>query len=446
MATNLLHCSVRIHLFLSGGSHRGSHPPNSGRCADCRYKGENRERCSASEAAHREPHTQSRGAVLAAGCYVGVNVFTYCCRLGVAMAELPHVNPAEPSPDRLWKRVRHIESNLGYSNLAFEGFPGRHNNVHGARNRQWQADIFDPPSHHRKRRMPKVGVSSRVQGSAPQRDLLNSRSIPALSLPSKEHSTPPWTQPISQHDFGRGSLPRLPEPPQESKRNRALGGGQENSIATILGAAETVGERRHAEASLSSLSSDQGPGGGLSPGRLSKANRVDCPVQIQALTERNCADDHEVGSGGGVRTAPCEVAGGAVGAAFDAKDSDAPSDLDITPKAVESQEQRSFVVRTLPSGKKLRAVRAGRCRSLVSPNNKVFSSTVVARVKQGLQNGDDDKRPKVLLVGSGTFNPIHKIHIRRFYLARNFLQAQKGVSGKIPPFAIVHMHEREFHS
>lgn len=348
------------------------------------------------------------------------------------MTELPHLSPVEPSPDRLWKRVRHIESNLGYSNLAFEGFPSRHNNAHGARNRQWQADIFDPPSHHRKRRMPRVGVSSRVQGSAPQRDLLNSRSVPALSLPSEEQSTPPWTQPISQHDVGRGSLPRLPEPPQEPEINRALEGPQENGLAGNFGGAETVGERRHSETIRSSLSTDIGPGGALlSPGRQSDPNG-EFPVKTQALAGRDCADDDEVDLGGRVRTPPREVeevAEGAVGPAFNAKAGDAPSDLNITPKGGKGEQRRSFVVRTLPSGKKLRAVRTGRCRSLVSPNNKVFSSTVVARVKQGLQNGDDEKRPKVLIVGSGTFNPIHKIHIRRFYLARNFLQVQKGVSG-----------------
>lgn len=357
------------------------------------------------------------------------------------MTELPHCNPVEPSPDRLWKRVRHIESNLGYSNLAFEGFPSRHNkNAHGARNRQWQADIFDAPSHHRKRRMPRVGVSSRVQGSAPQRDLLNSRSVPALSLPSEEHSTPPWTQPISQHDVGRGSLPRLPEPPQQPETNRALEAAQDNSTTGNLDATEAVGDRRHSEARQSSLSTHKGPAVASSPGLQSNPNPVDFPVQMQALAERGCADDHEVGSGGRVRTSAREVEEVEEGAVGAANASDAPSDLDITPKVVEGQQQRSFVVRTLPSGQKLRAVRAGRCRSLVSPNNKVFSSTVVARVKQGLQNGDDEKRPKVLIVGSGTFNPIHKIHIRRFYLARNFLQVQKGVSGVYShPFFFTHV-------
>lgn len=347
------------------------------------------------------------------------------------MTELPYFNPVEPSPDRLWKRVRHIESNLGYSNLAFEGFPSRHSNAHGARNRnrQWQADIFDPPSHHRKRRMPRVGSSSRVQGSSPQRDILNSRSVPKLS-PSEERSTPPWTQRTSQNDVGRGSLPRLPEPPQESESNRTLEGAQGSSMAGNLGAAETVGDRRYAEARQLPIISDSDPEGGLSRGRQSQANRLNVPVQTQALAELDYADDREFDSGGRVRTPPCEVEEleGTVGAAFDAKSSEAPSDLDIMPKTVDRQQQLSVVVRTLPSGKKLRAVRTGRCRSLVSPNNKIFSSTVVARVKQGLQNGDDEKRPKVLIVGSGTFNPIHKIHIRRFYLARNFLQVQKGVS------------------
>ncbi|CAM9163597.1 unnamed protein product, partial [Laminaria digitata] len=36
----------------------------------------------------------------------------------------------------------------------------------------------------------------------------------------------------------------------------------------------------------------------------------------------------------------------------------------------------------------------------------------------------------------GTFNPVHKLHIRRFYLARNFLEAHKGmrvVGGIVSP-------------
>lgn len=358
-----------------------------------------------------------------------------------AMAELPQFNPTEPSPNRLWKRVRHIESNLGYSNLAFEGFPSRgHNNKrsneHGARDHRWQADIFDPPNHHRKRRIPRGGVSSRDRGSAPQRDLLNSRSVPALSLPTEDHSTPPWTQPVSQRDVGRGSLPRLPEPPQETESSRDLGGAQENNTNGNLAAAETVGDRGHAKARQSSIGSDNGVGGGLSPGRRSRVTRVNFPARTQRLIERDCVDERVGDSVGGVRTPPCEVVEGDVGAAFDAafdaKASDSLTDLDMTPKAVEGEQQESFVLRTLPSGKKLRAIRAGRCRSLVSPNNKVFSKTVVARVKQGLQNGHDEKRPKVLIVGSGTFNPIHKIHIRRFCLARNFLQVQKGVSGEYP--------------
>ncbi|CAN0516028.1 unnamed protein product, partial [Ectocarpus sp. 8 AP-2014] len=100
------------------------------------------------------------------------------------------------------------------------------------------------------------------------------------------------------------------------------------------------------------------------------------------------------------------------------------------------RDSRRLVVKSLPSGKKLRTVRAGRCRSLVSPNNPFTSNAVVARVKQGFKNGEDETRSKVLIVGSGTFNPVHKIHIRRFYLARNYLEMQKGmrvVGGIVSP-------------
>lgn len=352
------------------------------------------------------------------------------------MTELPRLDPVElgcGSEDaRLWKRVRTLESSLGYSNLAVEGFPNRQR-AHGERNRQWQADDFYPSTQHRKRRLPGVGLSSRVQGSAPQRDLLNSRSIPALSLPPEELSTPPWTQPASQRAtaMGHGNLPRLPGSPQEIGRNRALGRSQENSKTTTLGTEEMIEGRRLMKVGQAPHSGVKSPGERLlSPGRLSKAHRpVNCPVQAQPLAGPDCGHNREADSETAVSTRPCDVleaADGVLGVALDAQAArEMPSNRDTMPQTAEPEEPLRSVVRTLPPGKKLRTSRTGRCRSLVSPNNKVFSSTVV---KQGLQNGDDEKRPKVLIVGSGTFNPIHKVHIRRFHLARNFLQVQKGVS------------------
>lgn len=350
------------------------------------------------------------------------------------MTELPRLNPVElrcGSEDaRLWKRVRTLESSLGYSNLAVEGFTDGQS-PHGGRNRQWQANAFDPCTQNRKRRLPNASPSSRAQDSSPQRDLLNSRSIPALSWSPEESSAPPWTQPASQRAAkGHGSLPQLPGSPEETESNRALERSHENSMANTLGAEEIIECRRPVKGS-------QSPQIGVarfSLERLSKAHRsAGSPVQAQPLTASDYRQGHEASSARAVSSRPCDVRDateGALGCALvEQAARKLPSNRDILPQTDEAQEPRRFVVRTLPSGKKLRTGRAGSCRSLVSPNNKVFSSTVVARVKLGLQNGDDEKRPKVLIVGSGTFNPIHKVHIRRFHLARNFLQVQKGVSG-----------------
>lgn len=76
---------------------------------------------------------------------------------------------------------------------------------------------------------------------------------------------------------------------------------------------------------------------------------------------------------------------------------------------------------------KPRVMHSGSSRSLLSPINPLSSSAVVERVKKGLHTGGGT-RPKVLLVGSGTFNPVHKLHIRRFFLARKFLEGDMGVS------------------
>lgn len=204
-------------------------------------------------------------------------------------------------------------------------------------------------------------------------------------------------------------------------------------MATTIGTEERIEGRRPTELGQSQHIGVNCPRERLSPEYLSKTHRpVGSPVRAQPLARPDFGHVREADSERVVSTRPCDMldaAEGVLGVALVAQPTGKDiSNRDILPQTDESHEPDRFVVRTLPSGKKLRTSRAGRCRSLVSPNNKVFSSTVVARVKLGLQNGDDKKRPKVLIVGSGTFNPIHKVHIRRFHLARNFLQVQKGVS------------------
>ena len=337
------------------------------------------------------------------------------------MTELPQFQPVEPSQNRLWKRVRTLESNLGYSNLAFES-----DNDHRPKN-SWQTDVFEPSSRRRKRRLPRVGVSPKAQCATPPRQVQNSRSIPTLSsLPSEERPAPPWTQSVSQLAcLGRGAnLPHLSRPPHEVESSHSLEWPQETSMTSKLGAEETADRQQSVRDGRKDLHDT------LSPGRPSRAHGMPSPVQSPPVVGSDRTSDDKVVCDAVFRTPTCEASQeeeGALGLSIDAQGRDESRDLEITPQ-VEPQGQHNFVVRALPPGKKLRAVRAGRFRSLVSPNNKVFSSTVVARVQQGLQNGDDEERPKVLIVGSGTFNPIHKIHIRRFYLARNFLQVHKGVS------------------
>lgn len=203
---------------------------------------------------------------------------------------------------------------------------------------------------------------------------------------------------------------------------------------TTIGTEEMIDGRRLTEVGQSPHIAVNCPRQKLTPERLSKTHRpVGSPVEAQPLARADFGHVREADTERAVSTRPCDMmdaAEGVLGVALVAQPArKVLSNRDnMLPQTDESHEPNGFVVRTLPSGKKLRTSRAGRCRSLISPNNKVFSSTVVARVKLGFQNGDDEKRPKVLIVGSGTFNPIHKVHIRRFHLARNFLQVQKGVS------------------
>lgn len=187
-----------------------------------------------------------------------------------------------------------------------------------------------------------------------------------------------------------------------------------------LGARETSEETR--QQSLRDASEDLDDT--LSPGGSPRAHVRHFPVQGLTMVDSDRTGDDKIVSEGGLASHEEESA---LGLSFSGQEIDAPRHLEIMPQD-EPQGQRNFLVRTLPPRKKLRSVRAGRFRSLVSPNSNVFSSKVVAQVQQGLQDEDDEERPKVLIVGSGTFNPIHKIHIRKFYLARNFLQVQKGVS------------------
>ncbi|CAB1117580.1 unnamed protein product [Ectocarpus sp. CCAP 1310/34] len=348
----------------------------------------------------------------------------------------------ENDEERRWKRVRTLESSLGYSNLAFQGDRRKYSqDVHGAVNPKLPIDGFESANHHRKRRLPSVGRSPGVQGSTPPREFGVSRSVPAL-LPSEEQSMPSWGQPAAI--LGYGNLPQLPGTRQEEQSNRCLEGPQESSMVetTVSG----VVRKPSMDSSLSWKEELLGqPSRGflqhaertvLSPERSSKSHRsrVFSRLQPSVPSGPECGDNRDVDSNGDVGMTPCDMLGAAEGTSrksFGALSKDLPTNRDILPYDFENRDSRRLVVKSLPSGKKLRTVRAGRCRSLVSPNNPFTSNAVVARVRQGFKNGEDETRSKVLIVGSGTFNPVHKIHIRRFYLARNYLEMQKGASMRV---------------
>ncbi|CAM9123895.1 unnamed protein product, partial [Choristocarpus tenellus] len=72
----------------------------------------------------------------------------------------------------------------------------------------------------------------------------------------------------------------------------------------------------------------------------------------------------------------------------------------------------------------------------MSFQNSTKGSQALPKLKQGLDRSNAEVRPKALLVGSGTFNPVHKLHLRRFYLARHFLEEHVGmkvVGGIVSP-------------
>ncbi|CAM9568739.1 unnamed protein product, partial [Scytosiphon promiscuus] len=317
---------------------------------------------------------------------------------------------------RLRKRVRTLESRLGYSNLAFEGLQNNRLEEE-ANNPLWQNEHFEPPGDHRKRRL------SRVPGSALQIEVANSRSVPALSPRPAGQSPLMWTQPVNHRDVeARRSLPRLAGPSQKAEISRDFEmPGEKIEIATLGGCMlpEPCDERGQ-------LLEIQDPKAVLSPRHLRNSRRSESCFPGQALTlngpEHSDAD--RVNFNQGANQVRCKGL---------QEEAASPVPFGAVSEKV-GNESRKLVGKRLQ--KRLRTVRAGRCRSLVSPNNPFTSNMVVARVKQGLNDGIDENRPKVLIVGSGTFNPVHKIHIRRFYLARKFLETHKGmrvVGGIVSP-------------
>lgn len=434
-----------------------------------------------------------------------------------ALGLLPRLNPASNSNSsnrdgregedaRLWKRVRTLETNLGYSNLALDDLPLGPDL--GAKHLLWRTN--DDRSHHghgqhRKRRVPRSGPTVKSQGPAAQKRAFeeeNNKSVPSLSpLPYGEKSTP-FAQP--QQPFPQRTavlhrtrpFDRLPAPAKKGDEHKNVQAGSPRSMAgavavvrgslasfwgdgrflppcpddsqrspsgpTANGTEPELGQSSHLSVQHS-MQTPFVPGGissDASPDSVRSATTTNTTTissaRVEAATESANADDHEEGNFN-VNKADASTrrtefftaaAAGSSTNCYSYDNSSVGHQQDFHPamerrepvnsevvggvneKTGGSNRPRKLRVRVPavgPPGQKLRTIRAVYCRSLVSPNNPLTSNTVVARVKKGLQSGCE-KRPKVLLVGSGTFNPVHKLHIRRFYLARNFLEAHKGVS------------------
>jgi nicotinic acid mononucleotide adenylyltransferase len=58
----------------------------------------------------------------------------------------------------------------------------------------------------------------------------------------------------------------------------------------------------------------------------------------------------------------------------------------------------------------------------VVPFKSVIHKVLVKIALRLRELGPNCKREKVILVGSGCYNPLHRLHLRMFYLARNFLE------------------------
>ena len=428
---------------------------------------------------------------------------------------LPRLNPAiirggrEGEDARLWKRVRSLETNLGYSNLALDDLPSGKNP--GAGHILWHAEdsygchAGDYGSRRggqpRKRRVPRAGPPAQCP-CPPQKKVSggdNIKSVPSLSpLPLHGQKLTPFMQP--QEVFAQGTVaPRRNDPIDNLQPAPLKGGEQHKKIqtrppgsVTVVAVARPsdgfcgneggplplcqeasqfppsgtttnytdieVGQQSPCSAQYPMFSSFVPGVSNASTSSDRSASTFDNCSRVQATTESSanapsllhreeegCFNAHVDTR----RTELSTVAADGINCAnhyppynSSVGQQDFPHAgrrtlnnelMAMNEKAGSSKPRKKLRVRVLEAAqprKKLRTIRAVYCRSLVSPNNPLTSNTVVARVKQGLQSGCE-KRPKVLLVGSGTFNPVHKLHIRRFYLARNFLEAHKGVSRSV---------------
>lgn len=353
----------------------------------------------------------------------------------------------QESTTRQWKRVKRLENDLGFSNLVRDLLPKNH--TRGCGQVLSPGLSHDSSRHRRKRRLSAIRSLASIEDSTPLR--------------SPGEQSIPWTQPIGQKcTLGRGNLSHAGtvahDPCSDVERPSQATVGEVGVTRVVSAQHFRIDRRADGMAAHPSFPAVQK---WTTPNYGSAAFGVECPSHTTDLPDdgENCTSAdceyqrveapsaRQVGDGGRQsqeKTGLADPYRDTTGSCEEAPDepvvdepllcrvlrSTGKGQLDgecDTPGSSESTNKSPVVVVGASSKPKLRVVRAGTSRSLLlSPKNPLSSSVIVAKVKEGLRKGGE-LRPKVLLVGSGTFNPVHKLHIRRFHLARAFLEADLGV-------------------
>lgn len=341
------------------------------------------------------------------------------------------------------KRVRVLEDSLGYSNfvnsLLSENNPQARNSelLH-------EGDVY--PSQSRKRKLSGLGMPQRFPYSTVQLDppQMGSKNIVKLS---EERLAPPT------RSIGPQTSPRGIEIPSESPKLRGtpdvfLGEFVSSRLLPIDAKSSACSESHEGQVQ----DCHQPPG--LLHGEGGKGMISNATSACNSLGNRSIPEAEQISSEGISEPASLQdyalpVESSRQGGKHYLVDgsmrgvNESGSTYRPTKACVEKKEQttqnvddatkpRVIVVGALPSRHQLYSIRTSSSVSLLSPKNPLSSHALVARMKQSLQSGGE-KHPKALLLGSGTYNPIHKQHMRRFFLAKTFLEAEKGVSVKMIP-------------
>lgn len=378
------------------------------------------------------------------------------------MTLLPRLGQARGTNDemttRQWKRVKRLENNLGFSNLVSELLPsGR--NLERERHTLYCTDGEQTYSQRRKRRLSALGTLNRIRGSTPQ-------PIAAIPSPTNEEQSLRWTQPVGQqHSILRGNLPRMGRPlcepasrvePIELSSNRAV---DAHLSAQQLGDSRgkssqepTTGSTRPGDFACLQASGEWTPcqtfeiplsfprqkHESINTSAVGISLDAKFTIQVDAPLKRHSCDEGQsqtLGAGGGGGGVPPSCRDVQTKQRLIGRNSNLEqvgciegdkSDITSTKEGTRGSARPRVIVVQRASRLKLCTMWSGSSRSL-TPKNSLYSSTPVAQVNEDLQRGGE-QRPKALLVSSGTFNPVHKLHIRRFHLAKDFLEAELGVS------------------